>query len=298
MRNKKYTDVKNAAFSSLFVTTITQPLQVIRTSMLVLYKDGKIVGMIDMFKKVSHEEGIKGFYRGFIASTVKTVLGSVVYFSTLEEIKYILKKNHLHESLDRDKHTYKHNLINFLSGGIARTLQSTMTNPILIVKTRFEVVGCNKYKSLLGALNTIKKEEGISGYFKGLKQTLIKDVPHSALFFSMYEFFKYVYSNYFQINNLQIQVTLATLSSNIILTLLTNPIDVLRTRVQYFHISKNSQHDYKGVLSGLTKIAKEEGIRGLCAGILPRFLKKAIGSALIWTSYETLKNRSELNAKI
>ncbi len=290
LKRKTFTDVYNAAIASSFVTMITQPLQVLRTNMLVTYKNTKVISMTEMFKKITYEEGFRGFYRGFIPSMVKTVTGSVIYFVALEQIKDIIKgKNTL-----KIKNNKNDIILNFLSSGLARTIQSVLINPLLIAKTRIEVVGVNNYTSLTDALIKIKKEEGYRGYFKGLKQALLKDVPHSAIFFSLYEFFKHISHNYLNIKNLQIQVAFSTLVANIILTSITNPIEVLRTRVQFLHISKNSQHEYKGIVSGVYRIAVEEGMRGLCAGIILRFIKKAIGSVLIWTSYETLKSKSEV----
>jgi hypothetical protein len=290
--SKTLSDIRNGALSSSCVVVVTQPLQVIRTSMMVTYKDGKVSPMYDIFKKIKNEEGFSGFYRGFLPSMIKTVTGSAIYFGSLEKIKELFQRHHIDEKLKQsNKHTFKHDMINFLSSGIARSIQSTLINPLLLIKTRFEVVGCNKYNSILDAFVKIAKEEGFMGYFKGLKQTLIKDVPHSSVFYSLYEFFKRMYKHYLGIN-LQLQAVLASMSANLILTFLTNPIDVIRARVQYLHISQNSNHNYKGIVSGIARLGKEEGIRGLCAGIIPRFVKKAIGSTVVWTAYETLQFNS------
>jgi hypothetical protein len=287
INSKTFSDVTNGAVSGSLTTFITQPLQVIRTSMMVTYKEGKVSSMQHIFRLILDSEGVKGFYRGFAPSLLKTATGSAIYFGVLELAKDFIHRNHL----DSKKNKLNKNFINFFSAGFARTIQSTIVNPILIVKTRFEVVGSNAYSSILDALIKIKKEEGWSGYFKGLKQTLWKDVPFSAMFYSIYEFSKYMYSYY--VTNLQIRAMMSSLTANIILILITNPLDVLRARVQYFHLSKNSHHEYGGIVSGILKITREEGLRGLLVGVIPRFMKKAIGSCIVWSSYETLQLRSK-----
>ena len=292
LNSKTFSDISNGALSSSFTTFVTQPLQVIRTSMMVTYKDNKVSSMTDVFKRISKDEGVKGFYRGFYPALLKTVMGSAIYFGVLEQTKDSLKKHHIEDKLGKESRT-KHNLINFTSAGFARLIQTTLVNPILVIRTRFEVVGFNSYTSITDALVKIKKEEGFKGYFKGLKQSIIKDVPASAVFYSLYELFKRIYSSTLHIDHLQVLAFMSSLTTNIILTTLTNPLDVIRARLQYVHYSKNTNHEYTGILSGIMKIGREEGIRGLCVGVVPRFMKKAIASTIVWTSYETLKLRSQ-----
>jgi hypothetical protein len=293
MNSKTLSDALNGGASASFTAFLTQPLQVIRTSMIVIYKEGKVSKMKDIYSRILKEEGYKGFYRGLVPSLLKTTIGSAIYFATLERIKDIFHKKHIEDRLKNKDQKYKHNFVNFTSAAVARFIQTTLINPIYVIKTRYEVVGFKSYNSIMDAIIKIKRDEGYKAYFYGLRQTLAKDVPSSAVFYSLYEFFKRVYSHYFGIKNLQILATSSSLTTNIILIFLTNPFDVLRTRLQFQHFSQNSQHKYKGIISGIYHISKEEGYRGLCVGIVPRFMKKAISSIIVWTSYETLKLQSQ-----
>jgi hypothetical protein len=303
LNSKTFSDISNGALSSSMTVFITQPLQVIRTSMMVTYKDNKVSSMSDVFKKIKQNEGLKGFYRGFSAALLKTTVGSAIYFGFLEGTKDCLRKHHIeldHTNceISNPNNAHKHNVINFISSGLARGIQTTLVNPILVVRTRYEVVGFNSYNSILDALIKIKKEEGWRGYLKGLRQTLIKDVPSSAIFYSLYEFFKKLYQNTFHVQHLQLLISMASITTNTILIFLTNPLDVIRARLQYLHYSKNSHHNYTGTISGIVQIAKEEGVRGLCVGIVPRFIKKASASIMLWTTYETLKLRSQKKREV
>jgi hypothetical protein len=275
-----FRDIINGFLSGSFTVFITQPLQVIRTSMMVTYMNGKPAGFIHIIKRIASEEGVKGFYRGFFPTLIKTPIGSAIFFSSLEKNKKILKnKKYFNQNTT---------LLNSTSSAIARTIQCTLLNPILVCITRFEVIGFNSYTNIFDALWKIKKEEGFKGYVVGLKPLLFKEVPTSAIFYTLYEKFKKMIKN-FGINNIQIQASVSAITANIIITFLNNPLDVIRTRLQYLHFSKNTSHDYKGVFSGIYKIAKNEGVRGLTVGMLPRILKRASASAIAWTIYETLK---------
>ena len=63
---------------------------------------------------------------------------------------------------------------------------------------------------------------------------------------------------------------------------ITNPIDVVKTRVQ------TQSRSYTSMLGEIEKIYSKEGMRGLYLGIHMRVLKSSIHNALYLTLYETL----------
>ena len=73
---------------------------------------------------------------------------------------------------------------------MARTIQSIISNPIIIIKTRYEVIGFNEYNSISDACRKIYVNEGLGGFFTGLKVSLIRDVPFSGIFYPIYNLFK------------------------------------------------------------------------------------------------------------
>jgi len=271
-------DIINGFLSGVLTAFITQPLQVSRTSMVVTYIHDRPSGFIEILKKIFREEGIKGFYRGFIPNLIKSPIGSAIYYSTLERNKRFFKK----------KNNFSDTGINFISSAIARTTQCVLVNPLLVVITRFEVIGFNSYTSLFDALVKIKLEEGYKGYFIGLKPLLIKEIPTSAMFYALYEKFKKLWRS-FGVEDIKLIASTSAMMANIIITVINNPLDVLRTRMQYLHFSKNEKHMYKGVISGVFQIAKSEGVKGLLVGMVPRVIKRATAGTVSWTLYETLK---------
>ena len=65
-----------------------------------------------------------------------------------------------------------------------------MYNPIIIVKTRLEVVGFNEYSGMVDAFKKIYIHEGFGAFFTGMKISLIRDVPFSGIFYPIYNFFR------------------------------------------------------------------------------------------------------------
>lgn len=77
-----------------------------------------------------------------------------------------------------------------VSAALTKTIQSIISNPIIVVKTRFEVAGFNDYKNTMDAFKQIYLKEGGSAFFTGLGVSLVRDVPFSGLFYPIYSFFR------------------------------------------------------------------------------------------------------------
>jgi hypothetical protein len=281
MLNNLKDEILNGGIAGLISVLFYQPFQVIRTNMMVTYDHGKNPNMLFMTKRILSEEGPIGFYRGFVPAMIKTTVGTAIYFGTLDMTKNFMEKHT----------TKKSHKTNFIASGFARFVQTVLNNPIMVIKTRFEVVGFNSYSSVFEAVRKIKQEEGIRGFFQGLKQGIVKDVPASALFYCLYEGFKYELIK-MHVTSVQQQAIVSSLCATVIITLITNPLDVIRTRILFLHISQNKNHDYKGIISGIMQLTRQEGVRGLLAGIAPKFVKKCVSGITVWTSYESLKENS------
>jgi hypothetical protein len=86
------------------------------------------------------------------------------------------------------------NMSNFWASAFARAVQSIIGNPLIVIKTRLEVLGFQEYTGLVDAFKKILRNEGILGFFTGLKISLIRDVPFSGLFYPIYELSKKFYT--------------------------------------------------------------------------------------------------------
>ncbi len=140
------------------------------------------------------------------------------------------------------------NMVNSVASATARAIQSVLSNPIIIIKTRLEVLGFQEYSSLSDAVKKIYLNEGYGGFFTGLKVSLIRDVPFAGIFFPLYEISKRFYQMILLFNPQDEQskkrllfytALISSLSSgtaNIMSCLITHPLDLIRTRVFFqFH---------------------------------------------------------------
>lgn len=77
---------------------------------------------------------------------IKSSFNAGIYFSALHFFKELITKT---QSMNE-------RMTNSTSSALARGLQSVMTNPIIVIKTRFEVLGFNEYTSLIDAVKKVK----------------------------------------------------------------------------------------------------------------------------------------------
>ena len=88
--------------------------------------------------------------------------------------------------------------------------------------------------------------------------------------------------------------------SGTIESILTNPMDVLKTRLQTQNTLAGMQADimfddvvhvkYKNFSSTAKKMIAEEGIKSFVKGTIPRAMQASLSSALSWVSYEFIKH--------
>lgn len=176
--------------SGLASGALLQPLNVIKTSMqisplekikTVEKKHVKSLSFMQASNTIYHQEGLKGFLRGLSPSLIKNFLTSGTYFSSLYFFEEKIK------NLDIMSDAKVH----FTASCCARTVQSIISNPIIIIKTRLEVIGFNEYNSISDACRKIYLNEGLGGFMTGVKISLIRDVPFSGIFYPIYNLFKY-----------------------------------------------------------------------------------------------------------
>jgi len=96
----------------------------------------------------------------------------------------------------KESHTGKH----FLAGAGAAACAVLVSNPLDVMKTRLQTQGSltsKRYYSIAQTFNLIRKEEGWRGFTRGLGPRCLYLCPSAAITFSLYEFFKPMYTKHF-----------------------------------------------------------------------------------------------------
>ena len=83
------------------------------------------------------------------------------------------------------------------------------------------------------------------------------------------------------------QQLIAGAGTGVASTLLNNPIDVVKSRLQ---AQDSAKPKYTGTVQCLMMTAKEDGLMALYRGTLPRMLKVSAGQALTFFTYDTVSS--------
>lgn len=192
--------------------------------------------ILEIYKK----GGISGFYRGLTSQLVFTTP-----FKSLRLISYSATKKYL----EKDSVTTE-----LVAGVTAGVIQSIFTNPIEVIKTRYQMdkTPVFEYRNV----------------FHGFPATLMRDSIMTGVYFPVYLILKKNYNNHLIVNSV-----LATIPG----CLLSVPFDVVKTRQQ--------TNKEKGLVKNMLK---NEGIGSFFRGTQQRLLKAVPQLALTMTIFNYL----------
>jgi solute carrier family 25 protein 38 len=286
LKKSKLASALSGSLSGALVSACVQPLDVIRTRMQADSAQGiRNVSTPDTVRKIiKGGSGIRDLWRGTQPTVIRLGVGAGLHFFFLESLKPIF------ETRDKNNVPCLSSLGAILTGGLSRAMAALISCPITVVKTRMEYAGLDRvgsvpvYKNTADALQTIFRKEGARGLYVGLVPTIASNVPFSAIYYMLYTRLQ---SRLQQEESLP--PTMVNFSSSMVAavgaTLVTQPLDVVRTRMQ---LSMASPYSTVAVIQ---TILRTQGMRGLVVGTLPRSLKRTLQTALVWTLYEELSPR-------
>mmetsp|Transcript_28391 Transcript_28391/g.41785 ORF Transcript_28391/g.41785 Transcript_28391/m.41785 type:complete len:380 (-) Transcript_28391:213-1352(-) len=184
-------------------------------------------------------------------------------------------------------------IMKLLSGGVAGTLASCITNPMEVVKTQLQSSSAQSgdLAAARGNPGAIAREilnsDGVSGFFRGLPPTLIGIIPSRSVYFYAYSRTKEALKPWFgegTVANAIISGFAAGWAGNTV----TNPIWLVKTRMQLLADKSAGQLAYSGYGECIKSIYKEEGIRGFYRGLSASYWGCAEG-CIQFVFYEKIK---------
>ena len=171
-------------------------------------------------------------------------------------------------------------------------MAACITNPLEVIKTQLQ----SSNRELSGAkghpveiAKTIFSQDGVAGFFKGISPTLIGIIPSRSAYFYAYQRMKSFLDPTLPEGSPP-NAMVAGFMAGIVGNTLTNPIWMVRTRMQLLVDHTAGQRQYSGYGDVIKSIFKEEGIAGFYKGISASYWGCAEG-ALQFIIYEQLKTR-------
>lgn len=168
-----------------------------------------------------------------------------------------------------------------IAGSAAGSVEHMAMFPVDTLKTRMQVLGVGS-TTVRQALRSILKLEGPAGLYRGIGAMCLGAGPAHAVYFSVYEWFKEVFSGGTNPNNSAVHAVsgvLATVASDAVIT----PMDMVKQRLQL----KSSP--YRGVGDCAKRVLMEEGIGAFYASYRTTILMNAPFTAVHFATYEAAK---------
>ncbi|KAI8812343.1 mitochondrial carrier domain-containing protein [Cladochytrium replicatum] len=148
----------------------------------------------------------------------------------------------------------------------------------------------NNVAEVVGILQTIRQREGIRAWWKGLGPNLVAVFPARATYFSVYSQAKHTYTRLNNGKETSAVHMVSAATAGTAVALITNPIWLIKTRMQLQADSKNrfKPQEYRNSFHCLYRVVTEEGIRTLYKGLSASIVGLS-ESTLQFVMYEKLK---------
>ncbi|CAG8473606.1 8586_t:CDS:2 [Paraglomus occultum] len=198
--------------------------------------------------------------------------------------------------------------LHFVAGGVGGMTGAIVTSPLDVVKTRLQ---SEYYKNRLNKtriqipvikhfvdtgqiLCQIYRVEGWRAYFKGLGPNLVGVIPARAIHFFAYGNGKRIITELNGGAETSLVHTSAAILAGITTSTITNPIWLIKTRMQLQSSNKANSlfpvAKYRNSFDCVLQVIREEGIRGLYKGLSASYLGTT-ESTMQWVIYESLKTK-------
>uniref|UniRef100_A0A0N4ZCK4 Congested-like trachea protein n=1 Tax=Parastrongyloides trichosuri TaxID=131310 RepID=A0A0N4ZCK4_PARTI len=238
-------------------------------------------GAFDCLKQTATKEGFFALYRGMAAPIVGVAPLFAVYFGGCA-IGRKLQQTHPDQEM-----TF---IQNFNSGALAGVMTTIVMVPGERIKCLLQVQNTStsavKYNGPLDVVKRLYAEGGIRSIYRGTFATLLRDIPASGAYLSVYEFLKKTFAGN---NNGQIS-PMATLAAGgfagIANWSVCIPADVLKSRLQTAPEGKYPD----GIRGVFKEVIREEGPKGLFKGFTPVMLRAFPANAACFFGYELAIN--------
>uniref|UniRef100_A0A7S1CBI5 Mitochondrial carrier protein n=1 Tax=Bicosoecida sp. CB-2014 TaxID=1486930 RepID=A0A7S1CBI5_9STRA len=297
------------AVGGCIAAVVTCPLEVVKTRLQagggVAGASGARVGFVEsarvdvLLRNVFREEGIRGLYRGL--GTTVFGIGPVraVYFTVYKYAKEAAESRGVADA--------RANLVGGLGAGMAA---ATFGSPIWVVKTRIQIdhavrsggaasgvtaAGTGSrvaYASPIDALGRILREEGARGLFRGLSASYL-GLSESVTQIVLYTAAKRWVAGRGPSGEPEPlpawQTFALAAGAKLTASALTYPHEVIRTRLRDHHnVVDGKPTKYTGLVQAFRTVLREEGARGLYAGLPPHLIRVVPNAAILYLAVEVV----------
>lgn len=237
-------------------------------------------GVMDCVSKLYRAGGIKTFYSGLRPTLIGVLPEKAIKLAANDFFRSFYGALHMNKSLSEYRaeravlDTKLPVWLEAAAGGSAGLFQVIATNPMELIKIRRQLTPMNTLE--------IVRELGLSGLYTKVHATLLRDIPFSMLYFTLYSRLKQQFKDK-RTGDISVdRIFAASVIAGSVAAFASTPLDTIKTRVQ----ARNTT--YTGVWNCMTRTYAEEGWRTFFNGSVARVstISLLFGFTLIFYEFQ------------
>lgn len=244
------------------------------------------VGLLSVGAKILQQEGVAALFSGVSA----TVLRQTLYSTTRMGLYDIMKQKW------SDPNTGILPLEKKIGAGlIAGGIGAAVGNPADLAMVRMQADGRlpaaqrRNYKSVVDAISRTVKDEGVISLWRGSSLTVNRAMLVTASQLASYDTFKEtILEKGIMKDGLGTHVT-ASFAAGFVAAVVTNPVDVIKTRVMNMKVEPGQAPPYAGALDCAVKTIKAEGPMALYKGFVPTISRQGPFTVVLFVTLEQVR---------
>lgn len=237
--------------------------------------DLKYRNTIDVLKQIYKKKGILGWYHGILSSIFGTAAQNFSYFYWYTIVKRVYA--------NINKHIPNHKpstIMELLLGALAAAISQMFTMPIGVITTQQQTD--KEHKNLYQLAKDVYTHDGITGFWRGLRVSMVLCVNPSITYGSYERLRQILYADKQYLGPLE-SFSLGVIAKSLA-TIATQPLIVSKAMLQKKTDTQEDSDDIKfdSFTHALEHLWQTEKFKGLYKGIAPQLVKGVFVQGLLF----------------
>lgn len=220
--------------------------------------------------------GLRGVYSGLLSAALGSAPTAAMFFVSYETTKSTFTTFQASPKWQPFGH--------MTAACVGEVSACLLRVPVEVVKQRTQAL--NMGSSLTSFRHTLATE-GLKGFYRGYFSTVMREIPFSVIQFPFWESMKLMWSKKTGEPITAWQSSICGAVAGGTSAAITTPLDVVKTRIML--AESGSEIASGSIRNTMAQIFREQGVKGLFAGIAPRVLWISIGGSIFLGVYEKVK---------
>ncbi|KAI4301335.1 hypothetical protein L6164_034623 [Bauhinia variegata] len=267
-------------------TAITHPMDVVkvRLQMQLAGQRGPLSGMGQLFFRVLKNEGPGSLYLGLTPALTRSLVYGGLRLGLYEPSKYAC------ETAFGSTNVF----FKIASGIFAGAFATALTNPMEVLKVRLQMNSDLRKGGPILELRRATSEEGIGALWKGVGPGMARAAALTASQLATYDESKRILVRWTSLEGIYLHLVSSTVAG-VVSTLITAPIDMIKTRLMLQRESKSAR-GYKNGFHCAYQVLRTEGPRALYKGGFAIFARLGPQTTITFILCEELRKLAGLKA--